>query len=136
MLNARLFHGLTKSIISRSKSFYNVVPPLRVTGHILLFGFALLLASCADKISVQPTVGASALGFFHGLWHGFTILFSFFGSIIWDDIAIYAANNNGGWYNFGFVTGVSFGVLPFTLLLLEILIPIILMRSSANDGLE
>ena len=30
---------------------------------------------------------------------------SFIGSLIWDDIAVYAVHNNGAWYNFGFVGG-------------------------------
>jgi hypothetical protein len=31
--------------------------------------------------------------------------FSFIGSLFSDDIAIYAVNNNGAWYNFGFIGG-------------------------------
>lgn len=41
------------------------------------------------------------------MWHGLIIVFSFFGSIFSDDIAIYAIYNNGGWYDFGFVLGVG-----------------------------
>jgi hypothetical protein len=33
--------------------------------------------------------------------------FSFIGSLIWDDVAVYAINNNGGWYDFGFLLGVG-----------------------------
>jgi hypothetical protein len=33
--------------------------------------------------------------------------FSFFGSLISDKIAMYAINNNGAWYNFGFVIGAG-----------------------------
>jgi hypothetical protein len=37
--------------------------------------------------------------------------FSFFGSIFSNDIALYGVNNNGAWYDFGFVmgAGISFG---------------------------
>jgi hypothetical protein len=31
----------------------------------------------------------------------------FIGSLIWDDVAVYATNNNGTWYDFGFVGGLS-----------------------------
>jgi hypothetical protein len=30
---------------------------------------------------------------------------SFIGSLIWDDVAVYAVHNNGAWYDFGFVGG-------------------------------
>jgi hypothetical protein len=32
---------------------------------------------------------------------------SFIGSLFFDDITIYAVNNNGGWYNFGFLLSVG-----------------------------
>ncbi|HOP12418.1 MAG TPA: hypothetical protein PLH09_00460 [Lentimicrobium sp.] len=32
---------------------------------------------------------------------------SFTGSLISDSIAMYAVNNNGGWYDFGFVPGAG-----------------------------
>jgi hypothetical protein len=32
---------------------------------------------------------------------------SFIGFLFSDDIAVYAVDNNGGWYNFGFLLGVG-----------------------------
>ena len=46
-------------------------------------------------------------GFFHGLLHGFIILFSFIISLF-TDYRIYAFPNAGGWYDFGFLLGVMF----------------------------
>lgn len=66
---------------------------------------ALLLSGCADVTPIDPSVTASPYGFFGGLWHGIIAPFSFIGSLIDDDIAMYAVNNNGGWYDFGFVLG-------------------------------
>jgi hypothetical protein len=71
----------------------------------LAFVFAaFFLAGCAthttDQISDLP-------GFLKGLLHGFILLFSFIGSLF-TDYEIYAAPNNGGWYNFGFLLGVMF----------------------------
>ena len=44
-------------------------------------------------------------GFFSGVWHGlicvFTLIASFF-----TDVGIYEVNNNGRWYEFGFIVGV------------------------------
>ncbi len=52
-------------------------------------------------------VTKNAYGFFGGLWHGIIVPASFVGSLFFDDIAIYAYNNTGGWYDFGFVIGIS-----------------------------
>jgi hypothetical protein len=63
----------------------------------------VFLASCAT----QPhPVAFDPPGFWLGLWHGFTILFSLIGSIF-TDCRIYAFPNSGGWYDFGYVLGAS-----------------------------
>jgi hypothetical protein len=75
---------------------------------ILLLLALLLLSSCAD---VQPHLKACLeghkYGFWGGLWHGIIAPFSFIGSLFKDDIAVWAVNNNGGWYTFGFVLGAG-----------------------------
>lgn len=64
-----------------------------------------LFTACADVENVQECVKGHTYGFWGGLWHGMTIFFSGIGSLIDDEIAIFAVNNNGGWYNFGFMLG-------------------------------
>ncbi len=68
----------------------------------------LLVTSCAD---VEPNAAKCLIGhtygFWGGLWHGIIAPFAFIGSLFTDDIAVWAANNNGGWYTFGFVLGVG-----------------------------
>lgn len=64
-----------------------------------------ILASCADSETVEACVEGHTYGFFGGLWHGFIAPFDFVGMLIWDDITMYAPNNNGGWYAFGFLLG-------------------------------
>lgn len=71
----------------------------------MLFAIALMMTSCAEVSNIQECVSQDPYGFWSGLLHGFISPFSFFGSIFSDDIAIYAVNNNGGWYDFGFVLG-------------------------------
>jgi len=44
-------------------------------------------------------------GFFHGLMHGFILIFSFVISLF-TEYAVYAFPNSGGWYDFGFLLGV------------------------------
>jgi len=78
----------------------------------IILGLLLILtiaSSCADQADV---VVSDPYGFFSGLWHGIITLFSFIGSLFSDDIAVYACNNTGGWYDLGFLIGVgglSFG---------------------------
>jgi hypothetical protein len=46
--------------------------------------------------------------------------FDFIGSLIWDDVAVYAVNNNGAWYNFGFVGGLGIMVRIVTFIIKKI----------------
>jgi hypothetical protein len=45
--------------------------------------------------------------FLGGVCMVYDMLPDFIGSLIWDDVAVYATNNNGTWYDFGFVGGLS-----------------------------
>ena len=80
--------------------------------RILLLGFALLLAclcfvSCADVEPVGACLTGRQYGFFYGLLHGFITPISFVAGLFQDDVAIYAVNNSGSWYDFGFLLGSS-----------------------------
>ena len=66
--------------------------------------FIVMLSGCADSTPLS-TLNAHVYGFWGGLWHGFIAPFDFIGMLIWDDVAVYAPNNNGAWYAFGFVLG-------------------------------
>ncbi|HAZ04298.1 MAG: hypothetical protein A2W90_23140 [Bacteroidetes bacterium GWF2_42_66] len=68
----------------------------------LLLVIIVLLAGCATQ---SVTNLQDPPGFWHGLLHGFIILFSFIISLF-TDYEIYAFPNTGGWYNFGFLLGV------------------------------
>lgn len=75
---------------------------------ILVIVFALFaLTSCADASHIQQCLPETehTYGFWGGTWHGMIMIPSFIGSLIWDDVAIYAINNNGAWYDFGFIGG-------------------------------
>lgn len=81
---------------------------------LTLLGLAMLVIAlatgCADVSHIQSCLSATehTYGFWGGVWHGMICQFSFIGSLFSDDIAVYAVNNNGGWYNFGFVGGLWF----------------------------
>lgn len=75
---------------------------------IVLLAAVTLLSGCADATNVEAcTTAGHTYGFWGGLWHGFIVVFDFIGSLIWDDVAVYAQNNNGGWYDFGFMLGAG-----------------------------
>lgn len=69
-----------------------------------------LMSGCADVSNIEQCLPAEehTYGFWGGTWHGFIMVFSFIGSLFSDNIAVYAVNNNGGWYDFGFVGGFFF----------------------------
>lgn len=81
----------------------------------ILFGLFLMaiavMTGCADVTNVQDCMpaGQHTYGFWGGVWHGMISQFAFIGSLFSDDIAVYARNNNGAWYDFGFVGG--FGIV-------------------------
>jgi hypothetical protein len=78
----------------------------RFTFIILLFLIIFLLVGCADVSDITyNNPDEHVYGFWGGTWHGMIMFPSFIGSLIWDDVAVYAVNNNGAWYNFGFVGG-------------------------------
>lgn len=74
---------------------------------LLIVVFVFLLSGCADVTDVKECVTPDPYGFWAGLWHGYIVMFSWIGSLFSDDIAIYATNNNGGWYNFGYIIGIG-----------------------------
>ena len=78
---------------------------------MLILMIILAFTGCADVSHVEQCLPATdhVYGFWGGVWHGMILQFAFIGSLFSDDIAVYAVNNNGGWYNFGFVGG--FGIM-------------------------
>ena len=80
-----------------------------LTSKLLIFSLlsltAFLFASCADVEPVQECLTGKQYGFLYGLLQGFITPISFIGSLFDDNVAIYAVNNKGGWYDFGFLLG-------------------------------
>jgi hypothetical protein len=79
----------------------------KFTYTILSLALILSLTGCADAQTVDTCLSGHTYGFWGGLWHGLITPFSFVGSLFTDDITVYAVNNNGGWYDFGFLFGVG-----------------------------
>jgi hypothetical protein len=79
--------------------------PYLFIGSMLII--ILLLTACADSTSIEACRVGTPYGFLGGLWHGIIAPVGFVLSIFSDSIAMYAVNNNGGWYDFGFVLGAG-----------------------------
>lgn len=79
---------------------------------LTLISLALLaivtITGCADAVNIEACLPNETLyGFWDGVWHGMISQFSFIVSLFDNSVAIYAVNNNGGWYNFGYVGGLG-----------------------------
>ena len=68
----------------------------------------LTVAGCAA--GANPVAEANqpdAAGFWLGLWQGLISPITFLISLFNNNVNIYEVNNNGNWYDFGFMLGVS-----------------------------
>ena len=74
------------------------------TGLAFLF-LLVVLASCANKESVEPCLTGYKFGFLGGIWHGIIAPVDFVLMFFRDDITVYAQNNSGAWYALGFLIG-------------------------------
>jgi hypothetical protein len=69
---------------------------------------AVLLTACtAPVIDISTVVETEPSGFWMGLWHGIIAPVTFIISLFTDALQMYDINNNGGWYDFGFVLGAG-----------------------------
>jgi hypothetical protein len=76
----------------------------KLLGLLLLIVAVSLLSGCAAG-NPRFTVETPA-GFWQGLWHGMISGITFIINLFKHDVKVYEVNNNGGWYNFGFLLGV------------------------------
>lgn len=74
---------------------------------ITLLCLLVILSSCADVTNIDACRIDKPAGFLNGLWHGLIAPVSFVASVFIDKIAMYEINNNGSWYDFGFVIGAG-----------------------------
>ncbi|NVO20371.1 MAG: hypothetical protein HXX13_11760 [Bacteroidetes bacterium] len=71
----------------------------------ILITAALALNSCANKEIVTACLHGHVYGFWGGLLHGFIAPVDLILMFFRDDITVFAQNNNGAWYAFGFLIG-------------------------------
>ncbi|MFZ4571137.1 MAG: hypothetical protein ACOYM0_08335 [Bacteroidales bacterium] len=72
-----------------------------------LFFLALILivSGCANKEVVTPCLTGHTYGFWGGLWHGIIAPIDLIAMLFWNDVTVFASNNNGIWYALGFILG-------------------------------
>lgn len=66
---------------------------------------ALVLAGCAAG-DPRFTLDEPA-GFWVGLWHGIISIITLVIGVFSDGVRVYEVHNTGGWYDFGFLLGVT-----------------------------
>ncbi len=72
--------------------------------YFILIPLVLLISACtAGNPQFTPD---SPADFWYGLWHGIISVITMIIHIFNNDVSIYEVNNNGGWYDFGFLIGV------------------------------
>jgi hypothetical protein len=69
--------------------------------------FVLVQAACAAGPNTAASQGPRDAGFWLGLWQGLIAPIAFVVSLFNHSVGIYEVHNNGSWYNFGFLLGVS-----------------------------
>lgn len=72
---------------------------------LILSATVFLLSGCANNEAVKECLNGQTYGFWHGLWHGIIAPVDLVLMLFRDDITVFAPNNNGAWYAFGFVIG-------------------------------
>ena len=75
------------------------------TKFILLLISILILSACAAGDSSFTTDNPA--GFFYGFWHGVISFISLVIHLFNDNVSVYELNNTGGWYDFGFLLGIT-----------------------------
>lgn len=78
----------------------------RLRTAALLVATATVLAACAAGPNDLVQSSADA-GFWLGLWHGLISPITFIVSLFTDSVNVYEVHNNGNWYDFGFILGLS-----------------------------
>jgi hypothetical protein len=67
---------------------------------------ALLMSACAAGPNEMVDTGQDPAGFWLGLWQGLISPITFLISLFTEEVTIYEVQNNGNWYDFGFMLGV------------------------------
>ncbi|MDY7098684.1 MAG: hypothetical protein SXU28_11150 [Pseudomonadota bacterium] len=73
----------------------------------LVVGLAILLSACASQVETVVSKDPGTPGFLWGMWHGFIFPWSWIGSLLSPEIAVYAVPHRGWTYDAGFFLGIT-----------------------------
>lgn len=76
----------------------------------LLVLVLVALAGCVagpNTLVNTPTEDGHVAGFWQGLWHGIIAPVTFVISLFSDKVHVFEVHNNGNWYVFGFLLGIT-----------------------------
>jgi hypothetical protein len=65
----------------------------------------LIFSGCANSEVVTECLKGHTYGFWGGLWHGIIAPIDLIAMLWRNDVSVFAQNNNGAWYAFGFIIG-------------------------------
>lgn len=77
---------------------------------VLLAVALVILVGCAagpNDLADTPDEAGRVAGFWRGLWHGVIAPITFIISLFNENVSMYAVHNTGGWYDAGFLIGLS-----------------------------
>ena len=83
----------------------NIFTPGRITMALFLIAGVIIMTGCANKEIVTACLKGHTYGFWGGLWHGIIAPIDLIFMLWKDDVSVFAQNNNGAWYTFGFMIG-------------------------------
>jgi hypothetical protein len=82
---------------------------IAITGVLLVLALVVLAGCVAGPnpaVNTPDETGRLA-GFWLGLWHGIIAPVTFVISLFSDKVHVYEVHNNGNWYVFGFLLGLT-----------------------------
>ena len=79
----------------------------RPCGVLVVVLAVLVLSACAAGPNEMVDTGPDPAGFWLGLWQGLISPITFLISVFTTDVNVYEVQNNGNWYDFGFMLGVA-----------------------------
>ena len=77
---------------------------------VVLVTAVLALAGCGagpNAMVNTPNEEGQVAGFWQGLWHGIIAPVTFVISLFSDKVHVFETHNNGNWYVFGFLLGLT-----------------------------
>ncbi len=78
---------------------------ITILNFAILVFIMIIFTGCAERVSVDACVDGAPFGFLWGLVHGIVAPFGLIAMLFKDDVMVFATNNNGFWYAFGFLIG-------------------------------